>query len=407
MSELLIGAAKADITPRRSCWMQGYANRLENGPQSQGVRDPLHVRALVASDGAASVALAICDLCNIDSATADSVRQLVCGAIGAAPEGVMIAATHTHAGPVSSHPERSGGGKTDAEWFEGLAYRIAFAILAAHAQRQPARLGIARGESHIGVNRQEDFGDGFVWLGHAPEKFVDRELIAVSVDSLDGRPIARLFNFGCHNTTLGSANAKISGDYAGIAMSALERELGAVCLCANGGAGNINPMHRTLADPDDPRVQEVGDRFAEDARKTLALPFAPIAPAGVAAMFKDVDLPRKQQGIEAGLGRRKRTRLQALRIGDLEILASPNEIVAEIVAEIKQRSPARNTLVSGYCYNATGEWHAKRDRLGGYLPTAQHWDQGGYEVERTPYAPEAGAIFVDAMVALAGEIKAK
>ena len=403
MAELKIGAAKIDITPATSCWMEGYRSRKENGPMSTGVYDRLHARALVAEGERGKVAVVSCDLCMPDPDTINDVRHLLCDPLRMPAEHVMVFATHTHAAPVTDYPHQGGAPKTNLEWLDGLPHRIAEAILLANMRLMPAKIGVVRGTSRIAMNRQQAHEDGSVSLGQAPEKPTDTEVIIMVVDSTEGRPIARLVNYGCHNTSLGPKNTLISGDYAGRAMTAIEGDIGedAVCLFVNGGSGNIDPFHRVLDDAADPRVQEVADVFTRDVRKTLAEKATLNADARVAGTFCDLDLPRKLSGVEAGLGRMKRIRAQAVRIGEVVLLGSPNEIVCEIVMNIKKQSPVEDTIVGGYCYNAVGPWHPHRDGVGGYLPAASHYEGGGYEVSSSRYAPEAEAVYTRGMVKLA------
>jgi len=402
MGELKAGVAKVDITPAAACWMEGYASRRKDGPQSTGVHDRLHARVLVVEGESGRAAIVSCDLCNLDPQTVDEVRELVCEPLTLAPERLMVVTTHNHAGPVTEYPH-NGAPKTDVEWLAALPHRIACALARAAAGLRPARLGIVRGESHIGLNRQQMFDDGMVNLGKAPENPTDTEIIVACFDTPAGEPIARLVNFGCHNTSLGPRNSLISADYAGRAMSAIEDRLGggAICTFINGGAGNVDPMHRVLGDAADPRVQEVADAFTTDVTEALGGEAAPVAGARVAGRFRDIALPRKTAGMEAGLGRFKRIRAQALRIGSLVVVGSPNEIVCEIAMNIKEQSPAAHTMVAAYCYNAIGAWHPGRDGVGGYIPTAAHYEDGGYEVRVSPYAPDAEVVFTREMVELA------
>jgi hypothetical protein len=405
MAELNIGAAKVDITPVTSCWMAGYGNRYENGPMSSGAYDRLHARAFVAEGEGGLAALVSCDLCFLDPDTVNDVRAIVGGPLGIPPERLMAVATHTHAGPVTEYPHPNAP-KTNLEWLDALAHKMAEAVFLAAMRRRPARLGVVRGESRIAMNRQQTFEDGTVSLGAAPEKPADTAVIAAVIDSGEGQPIARLIHYNCHNTTLGPKNSLFSADYAGRAMSAVEAQIGGgvVCPFVNGGAGNADPYYRVLEDAADPRVQEVADTFTRDVLKTLASEPAFGADGRVAGGFHDIALPRKLAGIEAGLGRFKRIRAQALRIGDLVVVGSPNEIVCEIAMNIKKRSPAANTLVAGYCANAIGPWHPRRDGVGGYIPAAAHYDFGGYEVQVSPYSREAEAVFTREMVKLARTI---
>ena len=402
VSELSIGAAKVDITPVTSCWMAGYGNRYENGPMSSGAYDRLHARALVAEGEGGLAALISCDLCFLDPDTVRDVRAIVGQALAIPPERLMAVATHTHAGPVTEYPHPNAA-KTNLEWLDALAHKMAEAVFLAAMRRRPARLGVVRGESRIAMNRQQTYDDGSVALGAAPEKPTDTEVIAAVIDSGEGQPIARLIHYNCHNTTLGPKNSLFSADYAGRAMSAVEAQIGdgVVCPFVNGGAGNADPYYRVLEDAADLRAQEVADAFTRDVLQTLAAAPAFRGEGSVAGAFRDIALPRKASGVEAGLGRFKRIRAQAIRIGGVVIVGSPNEIVCEIALNIKRQSPAADTLIAGYCANAIGKWHPKRDGAGGYIPAAAHYDGGGYEVAVSPYAPEAEAIYTSEMVELA------
>jgi hypothetical protein len=67
--------------------------------------------------------------------------------------------------------------------------------------------------------------------------------------------------------------------------------------------------------------------------------------------------------------------VQALRIGEMAIVAMPGEPFAEIGAAIKRASPFPITMFCGY----------SNGRGGGYMPVEAEYSQGGYEVDMTPY----------------------
>src|SRR3990172_5982111 len=103
MTTLRAGAAVADIPPPAGGLMDGYGGRFEG---SKGAHDPLMARAVVleqANEGAASsaptrVAIVSCDLLWMHREVTARVRERA-AAQGIAPEGVVVAATHDHAGP--------------------------------------------------------------------------------------------------------------------------------------------------------------------------------------------------------------------------------------------------------------------------------------------------------------------
>ena len=78
--------------------------------------------------------------------------------------------------------------------------------------------------------------------------------------------------------------------------------------------------------------------------------------------------------------------VQALRIGELAIVAMPGEPFAEIGVAVRKASPFAVTMFCGYSDGAGGD----------YLPTSEEYAFGGYEVERTPYGPGAARRVIDA-----------
>jgi hypothetical protein len=89
--------------------------------------------------------------------------------------------------------------------------------------------------------------------------------------------------------------------------------------------------------------------------------------------------------------------IYATAIGDeIALLAISVEMFAGTGLAIREGSPFPTTLVSGY----TGP-------SGGYLPTADAYPLGGYEIEVSPYAPEAADVAAQAAIALLRSIRNK
>jgi hypothetical protein len=65
---------------------------------------------------------------------------------------------------------------------------------------------------------------------------------------------------------------------------------------------------------------------------------------------------------------RYKIKLQAIRIGDIAILAAPCEVFAETGLALKKHSPFKNTFVISLANGSSG-----------YLPTPQQLEGGGYE----------------------------
>jgi len=84
---------------------------------------------------------------------------------------------------------------------------------------------------------------------------------------------------------------------------------------------------------------------------------------------------------------------QAMRLGNIALLGIPCEPFNQLAAEIKRRSPFPVTLFSGYTNGFTG-----------YMPIAEAYQEGGYEVWVTPYAPEAAGITVEKGLEIISEL---
>ena len=68
------------------------------------------------------------------------------------------------------------------------------------------------------------------------------------------------------------------------------------------------------------------------------------------------------------------------------------ELFSRTVHEVKQRQGRPLALLCSYVYDAPGR-QAREVWEPGYLPTREAWDDGGYEVSRTPFAGEAEEAF--------------
>ncbi len=87
--------------------------------------------------------------------------------------------------------------------------------------------------------------------------------------------------------------------------------------------------------------------------------------------------------------------VQALRIGNMVLVAMPGEPFAEIGAAVKKSSPFPITMFCGY---STGKG-------GDYMPVDAEYAHEGYEVERTPYGRAAAEKLVRETIALLGIIR--
>jgi hypothetical protein len=246
---LQAGAAEVVITPPVGTRLDGYSGRVGG---AVGVHDDLHARALVVDDGATKAAIVVCDLVGIDRRLAAGVREIVHDATGIAREHVMVAATHTHAGPAGLRADMDGA------LTEMMARTIAGAVVQAHGSLRPVVLKAGAGTvDSVSRNRRDP-----AW----PRDDGLRVLLFDSPDPRDG-PVASIVNFACHPTVLFSTNMHISADYPGAAVATVKKVLGeAPALFLNGACANVNPV---WTEQEFAEVERVGSIVGAEAARRL------------------------------------------------------------------------------------------------------------------------------------------
>lgn len=224
MRTLQAGFAEVVITPPVGTPMEGYSARQG---VSQGVHDDLHARALVLDDGPTRVAIVSCDLLGVDRRLVAAARERAEAMTGIPGANVLVAATHTHAGPAGLRWD------LDAALAEITARKIAGAVDAANRALEPAVIKVGRTSvDSVSQNRRDP-----AW----PAETALRVLLVDRPQSDRRPPIAAVINFACHATVLFHTNLLLSADYPGAAAGAFRAVTGAPSLFLNGACGNVNP----------------------------------------------------------------------------------------------------------------------------------------------------------------------
>ena len=243
---LSAGTAAATITPERPMQLQGY----DRGP-STGTLDPLETRAIVFDDGSTQAAIVTADLIGLEyafegpeCASVHRIRASAAAASGVPEDNIMVACSHTHASPsvqrLSHLPE-------DDEYQRTVEQTLGAVVGEASRAMQPVTLGVGEGMVDINVNRRLRTPDGNTAMRPNRQGIVDKRVRVLRVDpasapapvgTLGSRPLpqsdplAVLFSYVCHATTLGGDNYRFSADYPGSARRVVEG-----VYQANGGAG--------------------------------------------------------------------------------------------------------------------------------------------------------------------------
>ena len=240
------GVAKIDITPQApvGAFMTGYTA----GPDmpAAGVHDPLYARTLVLDDGSIKIALVALDLIGLNPGRLPALAR------SEGIDHVLLAATHTHGGPLVLNLYEPYC--EFRNWPEGNPYltwaeeQILAGICAARDSTEPVAMAVGRGTADIGFNRRQliDGKVEMVWHQNHDRSHdwgpVDREVAVWRIDRADGGPLALLANYACHPVVMGRNNALLTADFPGATMDRLETAFpDALPFFLQGGCGDIDP----------------------------------------------------------------------------------------------------------------------------------------------------------------------
>jgi len=265
---------------------------------------------------------------------------------------------------------------------------VVAAAALAKTRLQPATLRIGRGESHIGMNRREVMPSGEIKLGHNPDGPADHEVIVAALDGANGKPIARVCNYACHGVVMGQRNYQLSGDWMGHAAAAIEKDLdGGAFLYLNGGTANIDPRVR-VQESFEP-VEALGQEFVGDV-KAACETLAEVEGEAAGGAMQMIEMPRKLRDVEAGMGKTRPISVRGIQIGALRIVGFPGEVFTETAMGVKAESAHAQTMVCSYTCGGSG----------GYVPVAEAYETGGYEVRASPYAEGADTVLREGFLSL-------
>lgn len=419
------GAAMSNITPPLGeLIVGGWAPY-----PATNIHDELHARCLVLDDGKTKLAFVICDNVGIPREVYDLARTYLDAETDLPSANVLMAATHTHSATTARGPNRVAPDQ-ELTWYQQfLARRIADGVRRALNNLEPAKIGWGSVDEPSEVHNRRWYvtdpdllknpfgGVDKVRMnppaGNAalvkPAGPTDPEISFISVQALDGRPIALLGNYSLHYVG-GVKGSDVSADYFAIFAEKIGELLNAprhappfVGILTNGTSGDVNNIN---FQPKESRRHQPYEKMTEVAHKIAARvaeahssithhDWVPLGMAHGELTLKirkpDAQLASYLEMVRARTNEKERYHtheliyadrikrlvdgpdevtilLQAARIGDLSIAAIPFEVFTEIGLEIKEKSPFADAFTIEL---ANGSY--------GYLPTPAQHELGGYE----------------------------
>lgn len=393
--------------------MSGYASRTK---PSEGVAQDLYAKVLVLEDaGGTRFVTMTMDLIGIPSALRSSVEQALQKQHGLPPGQLFMNCSHTHCGPefrvgaslyleVMDH----GDGKAAAygTWLADELVRLANQAIKGLV---PARLNTTHARCGFAMNRRLPTRLGYK-NSPFPDGPVDHQVPVLEVLNGDGKLVAVMFGYACHNTTL--SFQQFCGDYAGYAQEYLEAaHPGAVALFVMGCGGDQNPYPRGKLE----QAQQHGRTLANAVETALSVTQKQPVVGPVKAAIGKLDLPfapapskpelEKQAAstnpweaghakmllkkIEAqgGLPASYPYPVQVVKLGDdFTLVALGGEVVVDYALRLKRELPTRPTVAPGVPQSAGGEIHPPTlwiagysNDVMGYIPSLRVLQEGGYE----------------------------
>jgi len=437
-NQLLVGYARTDITPDERLPLGGHGNALKR--VATGTRDPLMATCVAFSDTKGETVLVYSlDLLYYPDDYLEMLRQRVAKDTGVPEDHVMLAATHTHAGPaLGAHIPAT------TPWAQKLCNQVAKAGVEALADRKPGQLFTAGGEipgmSFVRHYMQEGgkyCGANFGFyneakiIGHTGK--ADWNFSLVKCVREGGKDILML-NWQVH-PCLTMYGKEYSADYIAVLRDQIEEKTGADFVFYLGAAGNLSTVTRIPEEEVTQDMEEYGSavvgyvlpalerlqplaggeirvasavvehpvNHTEDHKKEAALE--------VRAFFEetnnlnDTKKFARERGMNSiyhanavlrkvDMGESRSVPIQAAVVGELAFAFAPYEMFSGNGVELKENSPFPATFINSCCNGYYG-----------YLPTMDAFGYNCYEANTTPFAPGIGEKLSQTFVKLMQDMK--
>ncbi|MEX0613054.1 MAG: neutral/alkaline non-lysosomal ceramidase N-terminal domain-containing protein [Pirellulales bacterium] len=383
----LVGVAAVDITPDYPVRLNGFGHRRT---EFEGVTQRIWAKAIaIGADDERPLVLVTMDNLGVRLPMVEEVARRLNEKAAIERARLAVTFTHTHTAPkVRGASETIMGWPVPPEhqqhidrYTADLTNALEKVALAALADRKPARLEWAVGKVGFAKNRRTEGGP------------VDHDLPMLVVRNVEGDAIRAVYvTYACHCVTL--SHNQISGDWAGYAQEAIEREHpGTIALVSIGCGSDSNPSSGVTGD----NFAAAAEQGAEIAKEVARLLQGALKPVGgtVHATLHNIDLPlNKPPGREelealaanddpAGHNAKyqldKLNRGEALQLtivypiqtwsfGDsLEMIFLGGEVCVDYSRRLKQELDASRLWVHGYSND-----------FGCYIPSERLLKEGGY-----------------------------
>ena len=383
-ARIWLGVSKKTINPKPGLRLFGFPAERPN----TGVESDLFVRTVVFGSGEdhPEAVLSVIDNLYAPSTIVAAVREKVAKRHpGLKPSAIMVAASHTHSAPnlITYQSTNKGEGRVqpDTSYKNLVIENIVNSITEAWNNRRRVTARYGAGQADLGHNRRAIYGQYARNEWQDPQRkhtgYFNPEIPFTTFHDEKNRVYAIIAGYGCHPVTLGPSNLKVSADYPGYFVNALEKQTGAeLAIQIMTGAADINPL-RCLSNS--PRQAKLIGKALAQAVSEMIPQSKPVKLSAVSSRTESVSF-RLRDNIgrgpidilkERGAGEFLQTEVQSIDLGDINFISAPGELFSEIATRVRESSPAKYTFVVEHANDAIG-----------YIFTDEAALQGGYEVCR-------------------------
>jgi len=441
-TSLTAGVATIDITPPIGYRMSGYfRERLCTGTDNH-----LQAKALVMQQGTTQTAWVFCDLIGLSADISQAAREQITEATGIPENNILIAATHSHTGPlylgalrdhfhaqaVARHGEDP---QEKVDYPSQLVERIVQVVKQAQQRCSPMQVEAGTvTQKGLSFNRRFFMKDGPVRFNPGvlnPNIVkaagpIDPDLGILLFREPEGGVVrAGLVNFALHLDTVGGT--RYAADYPYYLEQKLRETWGQdfVLLFGTGCCGDIN--HIDVTRKERLQTEYIGRTLAQTVTNQ-ADQLQPVREPGLRIGQERVSVPLQSytqdqleqaqadiqhinssqlsfmQKVEAYKtlslanyeAKSMDLEVQVFRLSEqVAVVGLPGEVFVDLGLAIKQASPFATTLVIELCQDAPG-----------YIPTQKAFKEGSYETVNSRVAPGSGESMVRAVTRLLAELGA-
>jgi len=388
------------------------------------IHDDLYVKTLLLNNGINKTAIISIDMTSLGNV--DELKNIVKNIAGVKPENIFICAAHNFSSPhLFSHDADQ---KTEL-FSLALDMALEASVRTAASSIQPARIGYSTGISNVNINRDALTADGW-WHGNDASGYSDKELGVIKFDDLSGKVLAIFMNYSVQSSILDGSvsnegNHVISADLAGAATKYVEEKYkndGTISFFGVGSAGDQSPIfmaNQYTTDHDGISVRNdihddgyvllalLGERLGADAIKvaqnmTNQQSHVDVKVIHDSVMCQSQKMPENKKSTELKPVKQYvyldngeiKVPIDIMKVGNIAIVGVQPELAAKIGADIKRKSPIKNTMVLTMVNGA-----AK------YMADKNSYDEFTYEARNSQYAKGSAERVENKILSMLGSLK--